>query len=100
MPSTVKAATARVVRRGGARSQDVDAVDGSQSLVQLGRQRRFVVGDRVPADAVELIHGGAEGDGADHVGRAGLLALGWFGPDHLVQIDQVHGAATGEEGIP
>ncbi len=86
--------------RGGDRSQDMHAVDGSQPLVQLGRQRRLVPRDRVPADAVELIHGGAEGDGADHVGRAGLLALGRFGPDDLVQVDQVHGAATGEEGIP
>ena len=53
----------------------------------------------VPADPLQLVHGRAEGDGADDVGRAGLLALGRVGPDHLVQVDQVDGAAAGEEGV-
>ena len=36
---------------------------------------------------------------ADHVGRAGLLALGRIGPDHLVEVDQVDRAAAGEERV-
>ena len=37
--------------------------------------------------------------GADDIGRAGFLAFGRCGPEHLVQVDEVHGAAAGEEGI-
>ena len=49
--------------------------------------------------AVELVDGGVERDGADDVGRAGLLALGRVGPDHLVEVDEVDGAAAGEERV-
>ena len=55
--------------------------------------------DGVPPDPLELVHGRPEGHCAHDVGRAGLLALGWIGPDHLVQVDQVDGATAGEEGI-
>ena len=40
-----------------------------------------------------------EGDGADDVGRAGLLALGRVGPHDLVEVDEVDGAAAGEERV-
>ena len=55
--------------------------------------------DGVPADARQLVHGGAEGDGSDHVGRSGLFPIGRVGPDDLVEIDQVDGAAPGQEGV-
>jgi hypothetical protein len=58
-----------------------------------------VVDDGVPPDAVELVDGRVQRHGADHVGRAGLLAVGRVGPGHLVEVDQVDGAATGEEGV-
>ena len=40
-----------------------------------------------------------EGDGPDDVGRPGLLAVGWRRPDHLVQVDEVDGAAAGQERV-
>ena len=83
----------------GPRSEHVDTLDGAQPVVQLRRQRRLVGTDGVPADPLQLVHGRAEGDGPDDVGRAGLLAFGGFGPDHLVQVDQVDGAPAGQEGI-
>ena len=48
---------------------------------------------------VQLVDGGVEGDGADHVGRAGLLPFGRVGPHHLVEVDEVDGAAAGEERV-
>ena len=48
---------------------------------------------------VELVDGGVEGDGADDVGGAGLLPIGRVGPDHLVEVDQVDGAAAGQERV-
>ena len=53
----------------------------------------------LPADPFELVHGRPEGDGADDVGGTGLLTLGRIGPDDLVEVDQVDGATTGEEGV-
>ena len=47
-----------------------------------------------------LVHGRTEGHGTHHVGGSGLLALGRLGPDDLVQVDQVDGAAAGEERVP
>ena len=58
-----------------------------------------MLADGVPADPLQLVHCRAEGDGADDVGGAGLLAFGWLGPDHLVQVDQVDRAAAGEERV-
>ena len=58
-----------------------------------------VVGDGVPADARELVDGGVEGHGAEDVGRAGLLSVGRVGPHHLVEVDEVDGAATGQERV-
>src|SRR5580700_5809495 len=75
--------------RGGDRSEDMYALDGPQSPVQLRRERCLMVADVLPADAAQLVHGRAKCNGTDHVGRAGLLSLGWFGPDDLVQVDQV-----------
>ena len=49
--------------------------------------------------AVELVDGACQRDGADHVGRAGLLPLGRVGPDHLVEVDEVDGAAAGQERV-
>ena len=67
------------------------------------RRRRgelvVVGGDRVPADALELVDGRVERDGADDVRRAGLLALGRVGPHDLVEVDQVDGAAAGQERV-
>ena len=90
MPATVKVATASrppLARR--TRPEDVDAVDGPEPLVEASRQRVLVGLDAVPAEALELVQRGAERHGADHVGRPRLLALGRFGPDHFVEVDEV-----------
>ena len=66
------------------------------------RARGVVVvgGDRGPADALRARRSAAcEGDRAEHVGRAGLLALGRVGPHDLVEVDEVDGAAAGEERV-
>ncbi len=49
--------------------------------------------------ARQLVDGGVEGDRAEHVGRARLLALGRVGPHHLVEVDEVDGAAAGQERV-
>ena len=53
----------------------------------------------VPADPLQLVHGGAEGHRPDHVGRPRLLSFGGLGPDHLVEVDQVDRAAAGQERV-
>ncbi len=55
--------------------------------------------DGLPADALQVVHGLPEGHGTDHIGRAGLLALGRIRPDDLVQVDEVDRPAAGEERI-
>ena len=82
-----------------ARSEHMDAADGTESVVQPCGERRLVGPDGVPADPLQLVHGRPEGDGADDVGGPGLLPLRWLGPDDLVEVDQVDGAAAGEEGV-
>ena len=59
----------------------------------------LVGGDGGPADAAERLDGGVERHRPDDVGRAGLLPVGRRGPDHLVQVDQVHRPAAGEERV-
>ena len=81
------------------RAEHGDAVDGAQPVMELAGQRPLVRLDGVPADALELVHRRAEGHRTDHVGRTRLLALGRFGPDHLVEVDQVHRPAAGQERI-
>ena len=49
--------------------------------------------------AVERVDGGVQGHGADDVGGAGLFPIGRVGPDHLVEVDEVHGAAAGQEWV-
>ena len=83
----------------GPRSQHAHAVDGPQPFVEPRRQSGFVRRNGVPPDPLELVHGRPEGHRAHDVGRAGLLALGWIGPDHLVEVDEVDGTAAGQEGI-
>ena len=82
------------------RAEEADAVEGGEAAVEPLGQRPLVGGDRVPADRAQGVDGGVQCDGADHVGRAGLLAVGGCGPDDLVEADQVDGAAPGEEGVP
>ena len=48
---------------------------------------------------VELVDGRVQRHGADHVRRARLLPVGRVGPHHLVEVDQVDGAAAGEERV-
>ncbi len=59
-----------------------------------------VVGDdRGPADLGERVDRGVQGHCPDDVRRARLLAFGRGGPDDLVELDEVDGAATGEERV-
>ena len=89
-----------VVRAGrGPRPSTRTPSMAAQPLVQPARQRALVGRDGVPADPLELVHGGPEGDRADDVGRAGLLPLGRIGPDDLVEVDQIDRATAGQEGI-
>ncbi len=67
----------------------------SQAIGQLA----FVSDDRLPSDASERIDGCMQGHGADHIGRAGFLPIRRSCPDHLVEADQVHRSAPGQEGI-
>ena len=87
-------------RRRGRRPEQAHASGSRRARVAARRASCVVVrGDRRPADALELVDGGVQGDRADHVGRAGLLALGRLGPHDLVEIDEVDGAAAGQERI-
>jgi len=68
-------------------------------LLQLGGEGALVVADRVPADAPELAECARHGECADHVRGAGLLPVRRLGPDHLVEVDEVDRATTGEERL-
>ena len=101
IPSTVNVATASVSCAPGpdrGPSTRTPSMARSPSYSRPA-SARLVGRDGVPADPSELVHGRPEGHRADDVGRAGLLALGRIGPDHLVEVDQVDGAAAGQEGI-
>ncbi len=80
-------------------TEQADAVDGGQTGPEPAGQGRLVGPDGVPADAGEGGQGGLQGDGADDVRGAGLLAFGRLGPDHLVEVDEVDGPAAGQEGV-
>ncbi len=98
-PSTAKAAD----RERGDVEGRAEQADAGRSRARPGRRRRAsssswsAIG--VPADGRELVDGGVERDGADHVRRAGLLPLGRLGPDHLVEVDEVDRPAAGEERV-
>ena len=46
-----------------------------------------------------FVDGGVESDRAEDVGGAGFFAFGRVGPHDLVEVDEVDGAATGEERV-
>ena len=108
MPSTVNDTTGndpgpgyggRTVRARPVRTEDTDPLDGQEAGHQAAGELLLVGTDDVPADRLEARDGGFEGDGPEHVGRAGLLAVGRRRPDDLVQADQVDGTSPGQEGI-
>src|SRR6185437_6181872 len=88
-----------VIAGAGGGPEEPDTVDGGEAAAQQPGQVGLVGDDGRPADGGELGHGGAESDGADHVGGTGLLALWGLGPDDLVDVDQVDGAAAGQERV-
>ena len=55
--------------------------------------------DGRPADAFDFVDGGMERDRAEDVGGAGFFAFGRVGPRDFVEVDEVDGAATGEERV-
>ena len=55
--------------------------------------------DHGPAEILEKIDCGVKGNGADDIWRSRFLAIGRFGPDDLVQVDQVDSPSAGEERI-
>ena len=71
-----------------------------QARQESGGERAVVLDDRRPADRGELAHGGSQRDGADDIRRSRLLALGRFGPDDLVEVDELDGPTAGEVGVP
>jgi hypothetical protein len=82
------------------RPEEVDARDRGEPAPQLCGERRVVRGDPLRADARQLGDRRREGDGADHVRRASLLAVGEsLRPDDLVEVHEVDRAATGEERV-
>ena len=93
-PFEVEAGDADAVVVDRPQGEPCEAVDGVQAGVQAGGERALAVGDRVHADASERLAGGGEGDGADHVRRAGLEALGRLGPDDVVERDELDRAAA------
>ena len=50
-------------------------------------------------DLLQRLAGGGEGDGADHVGRAGLEAVGRVGPDDVVERDELDRAAAVQQRV-
>ena len=48
---------------------------------------------------LERVAGRGEGDGADHVRRAGLEALGRVGPDDVVERDELDRAAAVQQRV-
>ena len=49
--------------------------------------------------SVRAVDSGVQRHGPDHVRRARLFAVGRVVPDDAVKLDEVHRAATGEEGV-
>ena len=84
----------------GPRPEHAHAVDGAQALVQAAAHSAAswaaMVSQPMRSSSSMAV---PEGDRADHVGRAGLLALGRIRPDHLVEVDQVDRAAARQERV-
>ena len=76
------------------RAEEPHAVDRCQPGPEVAGDLGVVVGDGVPAELAEGVDGGVQRHRADDVRRAGFLALGWVGPGHFVEVDQVDGATT------
>ena len=68
-----------------------EAGDRRQARVQIRAEQALLLLD---GRHVERVAGRGEGDGADHVRRAGLEALGRVGPDHVVDGDELDRAAA------
>ena len=97
-PSTVKAASGRVGTVGSGPSRRTPSMAGQPAAQAVGEVASWAAMASQPM-RLELVDGGVQGDGADHVGRSGLLPLGRVGPGHLVQVDQVDRAAAGQERV-
>ena len=98
-PSTMNVASGRVgVGRGSgpsSRTPSMAASPDAQPARPAASWAAMAVQPMRPNSSMAA----SQGDGADDVGRAGLLPLGRIGPDHLVQIDQVDRAAAGQERV-
>ena len=63
-------------------------------------QLTLVVGDGCQTKGFEYLNRPGQGDRAEHVGRAGLLAVGEVGPrDHAIGRDGADGAAADGAGL-
>ena len=85
-------ATARLAE---ARADDADAGDDGEFLHRDGTEVVVVRGDDVATDRVDIVAGGAEGDGVGDVGRAGFVALGGRLPVRAFVGDRDDHAAAG-----
>ena len=76
------------------RRQQLESRHLRESVPQARRQEPLVLGDGVHAEREQAAARRRERDDADHVRRAGLVALGRAGPDDVVERDELDRAAA------
>ena len=86
-----------VDRRARPEAEQPQAWHVAQASQQRARQLVLLGREQLHAVRRERVAGGAEGDGADDVGRAGLEARRRVGPLDAVERDAPHGTAAGEQ---
>ena len=85
-----------------ARSEEADALEAREQGESVGAELLVMLGNARPADAVQVVHGGAQSDGAGDVGRAGLEFVGGVFPGALVELDvedYLTAALVGRQGL-
>ena len=71
-----------------------------QALARVAEQRRLLGRDPVHAGGRQRVAGDAQGDGADHVRRAGLLTVGSSAHSGLVDGDELTAPPPRRNGSP
>ncbi len=80
-------------------AEQANSGDACQPASQRLPNTAVMSDDRGPADGPEPLDGRVQRDRADHIGRASFLPLGRVRPHDLVQVDQVHRTAAGQERV-
>jgi hypothetical protein len=79
---------------------DADAWHLTQAEQGVASELRLVRRDCIHPDFGQLVQRDPEGDGADDVRAAGLLAIGGLGPDDLIQRHDLDRSTAALFGIP